>query len=361
MRVLSEGFRLEFLVDYGTFLVKSVTVVAALLVVVSGMVAIASKPKRGAHGFLEVTKLNDKFQEMKEMLEYHVMDKHSLKARHKSEKKEEKARDKAMAKKVKAGELPEARKKHLYVLDFNGDIRASAVDSLRQAISGLLQVADADNDEVVVKLESGGGMVHSYGLASAQLQRIKDHGLKLTVCVDKVAASGGYMMACVADKIVASPFAVLGSIGVVAQIPNVHRLLKKNDIDVEVLTAGEFKRTLTVFGENTDKGRQKFIKDLEDTHVLFKEFVNEHRPVVDIEKVATGDVWFGRRALDVKLVDELVTSDAYLMQACKEATVYEIKFVERKSIPEKLGLAASVGVEGAIERAWGRLTARHSL
>ena len=109
----------------------------------------------------------------------------------------------------------------------------------------------------------------AYGLAASQMQRIRDKKLKLTVCVDKVAASGGYMMAVVADKIIAAPFAVLGSIGVLAQVPNFHRLLKKHDVDFEMLTAGKYKRTLTMFGENTDKGREKFQEDIEDTHVLF--------------------------------------------------------------------------------------------
>ena len=105
---------------------------------------------------------------------------------------------------------------------------------------------------------------------------------------DKVAASGGYMMACIGDRILSAPFAVLGSIGVVAQIPNLHRLLKKHDVDYEVLTAGEYKRTLTVFGENTDKGRQKFQEDLELTHVLFKDFVSRYRPQLDIDQVLGG-------------------------------------------------------------------------
>ena len=197
------------------------------------------------------------------------------------------------------------------------------------------QVADED-DEVIIKLESPGGMVHSYGLAASQLQRIVSRKVSLTIAVDKVAASGGYMMACIGTKIIAAPFALLGSIGVVAQIPNFHRLLKNKDVDVEVLTAGEYKRTLTMFGENTDKGREKFIEELEDVHTLFKDFVSDNRPSVDMQKVATGEAWYGKRALDLNLVDELKTSDEYIIDKCTDSAVFLVKFVEHQNRMDKL-------------------------
>jgi serine protease SohB len=202
----------------------------------------------------------------------------------------------------------------VFVLGFHGDIRAHAVRNLREEISALLTLAEPE-DSVVVRLESSGGMVHAYGLAAAQLTRIRERGIPLTVCVDKVAASGGYLMACVADRIVAAPFAMVGSIGVLAQIPNFHRLLKKHDIDYELLTAGQYKRTLTVFGRNTDTARQKFAEELEDTHALFREFVQRYRPGLDVAAVATGEVWFGERAQGLGLVDTLGTSDALLQDA----------------------------------------------
>ena len=214
----------------------------------------------------------------------------------------------------------------------------------------MLGVAEPGRDEVVVRLESGGGLVHAYGLAAAQLDRIRNKGVRLTACVDKVAASGGYMMACVADRIVASPFAVVGSIGVVAQLPNFHRFLKKNDVDFEVLTAGEHKRTLTIFGENTDKGRQKFLEDLEETHGLFKEYVAERRPQLDIAKVSNGDIWFGKRALEVQLVDELKTSDEYLIEASERADVVSVTFQRKRTLPEKLGLAVGAALEHTVWR-----------
>ncbi|MEO9699778.1 protease SohB, partial [Marinobacter alexandrii] len=242
------------------------------------------------------------------------------------------------------------RQPRVFVLDFDGDIKASDTDPLRRSITAVLSVADPERDEVVVRLESGGGLVHSYGLAAAQLDRIRSKGVPLTACVDKVAASGGYMMACVADRIIASPFAILGSIGVVAQLPNFHRFLKKNDVDFEVLTAGEHKRTMTVFGENTDKGRQKFLEDLEDTHVLFKEYVGERRPAVDISAVANGDIWFGKRALDVQLIDEIKTSDEYLIEACDRADVVSVAYQRKRTLPEKLGLATSAALEHTVWR-----------
>ncbi len=333
---------MEFLTEYGLFLAKAVTIVVSVLLIVSAVASLAIKEKKGEEGHIEVRNLNKKFKKMQHILEEETLDKEHLKARMKEEKRQEKE-------KKKDKHAKEEDKPKVYVLEFDGDIKASQNHGLRESISAILSVA-TPQDEVVVKVESGGGMVHAYGLASAQLDRVKKRGIPLTVCVDKVAASGGYMMACVADKIIASPFAILGSIGVVAQIPNVHKLLKKNDIDFEVHTAGEYKRTLTIFGENTEKGRQKFMDDLEETHELFKQFVTEHRPAVDITQVANGDIWFGRKAMDVSLVDSLMTSDEYLADKCLESDVFEVKFSEKKSLQEKLGLAASLGIENAITK-----------
>lgn len=348
---------LEFLTNYGLFLAKTITFLIAVFVVVSLIVSAGGRGKKSEKGHIQVSKLNEKFKAMRESLQEAVLDEDQLKVIEKNEKKRlkaEKAELKKAAKESSKKDLAvadEEHKKRVFVLDFHGDIKASANDGLRESISAVLSLA-TPKDEVVVKVESGGGMVHSYGLASSQLARITSKQIPLTVCVDKVAASGGYMMACVANKIVAAPFAILGSIGVVAQLPNFHRLLKKNDIDYEMFTAGEFKRTVTMFGENTEKGREKFIEDLEDTHVLFKEFVSEHRPQVDIAAVATGEVWFGLRAKAVNLIDVLQTSDEYLLDQVETADIFEIEFAIKKSLPEKLGIAAQVAVERALLSVW---------
>lgn len=351
---------MEFLADYGLFLAKTITFVAAIVVIITIAISVGGRNKKSDKGHIEVTKLNEKFDHLRESLRDAMLDDDEYKEFEKAEKKrlkEENAQKKKAAKeaaKVHDGEAVETEKKRIFVLDFYGDIKASGVESLREEISTVLTLAKP-SDEVVVKVESGGGMVHSYGLASSQLARITNKNISLTVCVDKVAASGGYMMACVANKIVAAPFAILGSIGVVAQLPNFHKLLKKNDIDYEMFTAGEYKRTVTMFGENTEKGRAKFVEELEDTHVLFKEFVSEHRPQVDVVKVATGEVWFGRRAKDVNLIDELQTSDEYLFAQAETADIYEVEFAYKKSLPEKLGFAAQAAVDRLLMTWWERL------
>lgn len=348
---------MEFLTNYGLFFAKTLTFVVAVFIVVSLILSAGGRGKKSEKGQIHVSKLNEKFKSMREALQHSVLDEDQLKVLEKDEKKRvkaEKAEHKKLAKvktKTDIEAIKEEHKKRVFVIDFHGDIKASANESLRESITAILTLA-TPADEVVVKVESGGGMVHSYGLASSQLARITSKEIPLTVCVDKVAASGGYMMACVANKIVAAPFAILGSIGVVAQLPNFHRLLKKNDIDYEMFTAGEFKRTVTMFGENTTKGREKFVEDLEDTHVLFKEFVTEHRPQVDIAAVATGEVWFGRRAKDVNLIDLLQTSDEYLLDQAESADIFEIEFTVKKSLPEKLGIAAQVAVERALLSVW---------
>lgn len=343
---------MEFLTDYGLFLAKVVTFVIAAIVVVSIIVSATHKERDDDEddGELQIRKLNEKYRKLRESIQARLMSEHERKAWNKAKKKKDKAEKKAGKAKKTDADAPEAAPKRIYVLDFDGDIKASDTDPLRRAISAVLSVAEPGKDEVVIRLESGGGLVHAYGLAAAQLDRIRSKGIHLTACVDKVAASGGYMMACVADKIIASPFAVLGSIGVVAQLPNFHRLLKKNNVDFEILTAGEHKRTMTIFGENTDKGRQKFLDDLEDIHGLFKDYVSERRPDLDIAAVATGDIWFGKRALEVKLIDEIKTSDEYLIEACDRADVVSVSFQRKRTLPEKLGLAISAALEHTVWR-----------
>ena len=345
---------MEFLTEYGLFLAKIVTFVVAALVVISVVMSAAQKD-RGDHegeGELKIRKLNEKYEKLRETIQSRLMSDQQRKLFQKARKKEQKAEKKAAKAKKDSDEQEDSRGR-VYVLDFDGDIKARDTDPLRRAITAVLSIADPEKDEVVIRLESGGGLVHSYGLAAAQLDRIRSKGVRLTACVDKVAASGGYMMACVADRIVASPFAILGSIGVVAQLPNFHRFLKKNDVDFEVLTAGEHKRTMTIFGENTDKGRQKFLEDLEDTHGLFKEYVSERRPDLDIAAVANGDIWFGKRALEVKLIDEIKTSDEYLIEACDRADVVSVAYQRKRSLPEKLGLATSAALEHTIWKVLG--------
>lgn len=353
---------MEFLTEYGLFLAKTITFVVAVFVVVSLVVSVGGRNKKSEKGHIEVTKLNEKFDHLRDSLRDAMFNDEEYKEFEKAEKKrlkEEKAQKKKALKEAgknkqdNAQEMPIERKR-IFVLDFHGDIKASEVECLREEITTVLTLAKP-TDEVVVKVESGGGMVHGYGLASSQLARITGKNIPLTVCVDKVAASGGYMMACVAHKIVAAPFAILGSIGVVAQLPNFHKLLKKNDIDYEMFTAGEYKRTVTMFGENTEKGRSRFVEELEDTHVLFKEFVSEHRPQVDVAKVATGEVWYGLRAKAVNLIDELQTSDEYLFTQAADADIYEVEFTFKKSLQEKLGIAAQGAVDRLLMSWWERL------
>lgn len=336
---------MEFLLDYGLFLAKVVTFIVAIVLLLVLVKSLSSKSS-ATKGELEITNLSEQHKQTIEHLEHYLHDDAYLKAREKAAKKEEKEKDKQREKEVKKaakeGALDAKREPHLFVLDFNGSIDAKEVTSLREEITAILAVA-GEGDEVLLRLESGGGMVHGYGLASSQLDRIKAAGLPLTIAVDKVAASGGYMMACVADKIVSAPFAIVGSIGVIAQIPNFNKLLKKHDIEFEQMTAGEYKRTLTMFGENTDKAREKFKQELEETHDLFKDFIRERRPELELEKVATGEHWFGTQAHALGLVDDIATSDDLIVAACKEKTVLAVHYVQKKKLADKLaGSAAKV-------------------
>ena len=348
---------MEFLFEYGLFFAKVATLLVAFVVVVSIVVGASQKNKYGeGKGHLEITPLNQQFEDLKDTMLLATTDESQQKA---EEKKLNKAKKKQLSdeKKAikKAAELDTPKRSKVYVLNFDGNISASAVGHLREEITAVLTQA-TPNDEVLLKLESSGGMVHSYGLASSQLDRLRKKNVPLTVCVDKVAASGGYMMACVADKILAAPFAIIGSIGVVAQMPNFNKVLKKHDVEFELLTAGEHKRTLTMFGENTDKGREKFIEELEETHQLFKEYVSTRRPQLDIDKIATGEIWYGSRAKDIALIDDIQTSDEYLVSRIENADVFEVAYVFKKKLHQRLGIAAEESADRLLLKWWARLT-----
>lgn len=340
----------EWLAEMGTFLLQTTLIMSAAGLML--LIVLRSKESNEQGLKLHVESLNDQRRARHRRLRVTTTAQGARKKLLKAFRQEEKARQKA----AKQGKSDDQTRPKVWVLDFHGDIKASQAEQFAQEVSAVIEIASAD-DEVIVRLESAGGLVHAYGLAAAQLDRLRQAGLSTTVCIDKVAASGGYMMACTANHIKAAPFAVIGSIGVVAQVPNIHRLLKRNDIDVELLTAGKYKRTLTVLGENTQEGREKFIDDLENTHRLFKNYVSQHRPEMDIDKLATGEIWYGSEALAQKLVDSVGTSEAYLVERIAEAQVYRVRLEPPKTISRKVGLAISAGVEHAMVKALGVIDA----
>ena len=332
---------LDYLMQYGLFLAEAITIVAAAGAVIV-IVAVVAR-RRGGHGAerLEVSDLGARYHEMKQTLESGLLGSKERKAAAKVRKRDAKAR-------AKEGRTDRPR---VFVLDFKGDMRASAVASLREEVTAVLSIARPE-DEVLVRLENAGGLMHEHGLAASQLMRVRERGIPLTVSVDKVAASGGYMMACVADRILAAPFAILGSIGVLAQIPNFHRLLDSHGIDFEQFKGGEYKRTVTMFGENTDADREKLRQDIEEIHDIFKGFVTEQRSGLDIEAVATGEHWLGRRAKDLGLCDTLVTSDDYLLEANDRAELVGVRFVAPKPLSARLAQALAVLAGGAEAALW---------
>ncbi len=312
---------MEFFIDYGSFLLKSISLI--VIIALPFMIFFSSKGKESAAaGTLKITNLSNKLDNMASAVKSITLNKNERKKLIKEKKKELKAK--------KNQSIP----KPVYVLNFNGDIEASSVENLKEEITAILK-SDTKCQELVLRLESPGGTVIGYGLCAAQLQRLRDAGIKVTACVDKVAASGGYMMACVCNKIVSSPFAIIGSIGVVAAIPNFHKVLKKNNVDYELHTAGEYKRTITMFGETTPAGRKKFKEHLEDIHILFKDHIKKFRPNLDMKKIGTGETWEGVKALEVGLVDEISTSDQYLLNLSKKHEIFEISYITKQNLQDK--------------------------
>ena len=311
---------IELISNYGLFLLKTLTVVISIIIILS----FALNSKKGkSEGNLSVTDINQELDTIEDNIKKNILNKKDYKIFIKEKKKRKKISE-----------------KKLFVLDFKGNIKASEIVSLRREISGIL-LSYNKGDEVLLRLENSGGTVHEHGLAASQLKRIKDKKIPLTICVDKVAASGGYMMACVANKIISSPFAIIGSIGVLAQLPNFNKLLKNKGIDFEQHTAGNYKRTVTMFGENTDKDREKLSEQLEDIHILFKDFIVSQRKNIDIEKVATGEYWYGKSALDLNLIDEIMTSDEYIMSIKDKFNIIHIKYKPITSFADKITKVSS--------------------
>lgn len=327
--------------DYFLFVLKAVTLVLVIVFGVAAIIRASRSESDTTGGRLKVTRLNDKLRRRADAIRQEVFTKKAWKAH----QKEEKARAKA-----EKGREQE----RVWVLAFSGDIQASQVASLREEVSAILQVAKP-NEEVVLVLESPGGAVTGYGLAASQLVRLRDAGLRLTVCVDKVAASGGYMMACIGHKVIAAPFAIVGSIGVLAQVPNVHKLLKRHDVDVEVLTAGKHKAPLTLMGEKTEEGRQKFLEDLQAIHGRFKGLVGRYRPTLDLERVTEGDFWLAEDALELALIDEIDTSDSYLIRLIDGYELVKVTWKPRKNFESRLKRAFNSSTEGVLERLYQRI------
>ena len=322
----------EFFADYGLFLLKTLTIVVGVIAVI---VTAAAAQRRATHEGLEVEDLNKKYRKLSDALLHAV-----------STKDEQKRVAKERKREAKAEEKRETSRPRSFVIDFKGDLKASAVSSLREEISAVLDVATPD-DEIILRLENHGGIVHEHGLAASQLARIRDREIPLIVCVDKVAASGGYLMACVGTRVYAAPFAILGSIGVLAQIPNFNRMLDSHGVDFEQVTAGEYKRTVTMFGKNTDEDRAKLKEELEDVHALFKDAVARYRPTLDLDKVATGEHWYGTRALDLGLADELKTSDEVLAERAVDRDLFLVAYKIKQPLQKRL----MANVESVVERA----------
>ncbi|EHM47504.1 putative signal peptide peptidase SppA [Yokenella regensburgei ATCC 43003] len=347
----NQGGRVELLSQYGLFLAKIVTVVVAIAIIAALIVNLTQRKRQ--RGELRLTNLSEQYQDMQEDMSVAILDPHQQKLWHKAQKKKRKLEAKAAKAKAKLNVTHDHGKPRVWVLDFKGSMDAHEVSGLREEITAVLAVAKPQ-DEVLLRLESPGGVVHGYGLASSQLQRLRDKSIPLTVAVDKVAASGGYMMACVANKIVAAPFSIIGSIGVVAQIPNFNRFLKGKEIDVELHTAGQYKRTLTMLGENTEEGRQKFRESLNETHDLFKSFVKQMRPTLDIEQVATGEHWYGVQALEKGLVDEVRTSDDLLLSLIADREVISVRYLQKKKLMDRFTGSAAESADKLLLRWWQR-------
>lgn len=334
----------EFFFELGLFSLKTLVLVICLFGGIIAILILSSRGKKSSQD-IEIQDLSESLKDKAQQIKTEIYSEPELKALKNKTKLEAKKQ-----KKQKKLKTADSRPGRLYVLDFNGDIKASQTECLRNQITSIISVAEPGKDEVLVCIESPGGMVHGYGLAASQLLRLREKGLRVTVSVDKVAASGGYLMACTAHTIIAAPFAILGSIGVVAQVPNFNKLLKKHNVEYEEITAGEYKRTISVLGEITPEGRKHFEGKLEITHELFKSFVKELRPNLQLDTVANGDHWYGTEALSLGLIDKIQTSDEFILAQAQDRQVLRITTPVRKNLSQKLADAIQMSLENILQK-----------
>jgi serine protease SohB len=242
------------------------------------------------------------------------------------------------------------------VVSFDGDVRATK----RKIVSALIDELIVNKDklsEAVVVVNSPGGSVAEYGLLYAEMERIRAAGISLTVCIDTYAASGGYLMSLPANRIVAAPFAFVGSVGVVAYSPNIHRLLKKHDIEPRLFTAGEFKRTVTLIGDDDEEAKQHFQHQLESLHGLFLAAVKKYRTGANFEKIGTGDHWTAEESQtqNLGLVDHIATSREYLLKLNADRDLVHLS--QKKHMLEGgLGRFAAQLSEELVDRILTRVT-----
>jgi serine protease SohB len=306
----------NILANYTIFFLKITTIIILLLLtLIMCLIIIKNKDNK----YIKIKNINKKYITFKKLFLSEILKKTEKKQIIKNINEEEKI----------------TKTKNLFILNFNGDINASDINNLKDILSVII-LNKKYVDEVLIKLTSNGGIVTNYGLAATQLKRLKNENINLTISIDTIAASGGYMMACVANKIIASHFSIIGSIGVLGIIPNINKILNKNNIEIEYHTSGKYKKTLSIIGENTEIGRKKFIESLENTHFLFKNFVKENRSQINIEEIATGEYWYGIDALKLNLIDKIQTSDEYIMENLNTTQIYEIKLNEKTNIKNKI-------------------------
>lgn len=238
---------------------------------------------------------------------------------------------------------------NVFVIDYVGSMMASEVVYLTAKIDAIILKSNKD-DEVVINITSPGGAVSGYGLVASQIKRLKTAGLKITATVDTVAASGGYMAAVVSDEIIAAPFAMVGSIGVVANVMIYEELLKNIGIQTNVYTSGDSKRTVVPSRVPNAEEEAKLEAQLEEIHSRFKDHVLSFRPDIDEDKVFTGQAFLAADAINFGLVDKIGTSDELLLNLYKDGhRLIEVQFIIEENIGGSVTKQVSAGLVDAIK------------
>ncbi|WP_343192796.1 S49 family peptidase [Buchnera aphidicola (Taiwanaphis decaspermi)] len=225
------------------------------------------------------------------------------------------------------------KKSNLYILDYNDKIKKNKIKKLREEISSIILVAKK-NDEVLLRLENTSDIVYEYGLVIAQLQRLRKKGIKLIISIDKIVSNGGYIIACVADHISASPFSIIGPINIVVNIPNIDKYTQTSNLNNQLNDCNTFTK-LTLIKNNTKIYVNKIFNKLDIKKYIRNSFIKDMRPSLNLNKIFNQNYWIGENAINEKLIDSINTSDDILFSKKDTHNLLKIKYVYKSNIVEK--------------------------
>ena len=222
-----------------------------------------------------------------------------------------------------------------------------------QACAPLLEAAfrKGKPSAVALVINSPGGSPVQSSLIGSRIRRLAaEHDVPVYAFVEDVAASGGYWLACAADKIYLDESSIVGSIGVISASFGAHEFLNRQGFERRVYTAGKSKSMLDPFRPENPEDVERLKGSLEQIHEVFKTHVTSRRGgrLASDQDLFTGEIWLGQKAIDVGLADHI----GHLVPTMKDMFGDKVKFRvfgQRRSIAQRFGLSLAQDAIALIE------------